>query len=237
MLLAVAGLVLVVMAILALRAGYMFLSIKIFRDQWIKENQQPADPNTLVIVAMGDSTVQGIGAFMRSGSFVSQVASRVSQSQQKPVQIYNFSVSGAESGDVLKNQIPQLQKLNYVDAVIIAVGPNDITHKKSLESFLENYEKITKLVPINKTVIATLPPMKPKDIHGQSSYQWGQALVETIAPKGVLVAPVFKEVNPRADDPRIYGGDFYHPSREGYRLWANAFVPQIEKIINKKPAL
>jgi lysophospholipase L1-like esterase len=142
-------------------------------------------------------------------------------------------VSGEESGNVLNPQIPQYEKLSRVDAIIVAVGPNDITHKKSLESFLQNYEQILKKLPAEKTVIASLPPMGPKDTKGRSSQYWGDALKPIAAKYNVAVAPVFDKVNPRANDFRIYGGDFYHPGEAGYKLWADAFEQPLLKILDQ----
>ena len=218
-------------AVLIVRAGYVLYSVGSFKSQWLHESARPVVDDSIVIAALGDSTVQGIGALSKSDGFVSQVSKRVAAKTGKKVQIFNYSVSGADSGEVLKGQIPELKKLARYDAVLVAVGPNDITHKNSLEDFLKNYESILQQLPPEKTVIASLPPMGPKDIKGRSSYDWGQALKPVAAKYNVAVAPVFDHVKPRANDFRIYGGDFYHPSKAGYKLWADAFEAPVLSIV------
>lgn len=220
--------------VLLTRAIYTFTSIGLFRGAWQKANAQQAENDSFIIVALGDSTVQGIGGLRISDSFINQVAVRITSDTGKAVKIINLSVSGADSGQLLETQLSEFKKLKRSDAVVVAVGPNDITHKKSLESFLKNYETLLSQLPAEKTVIASLPPMGPKDTKGRSSYEWGQALKSVAKKYNVAIAPVFDKVKPRANDFRTYGGDFYHPSRAGYKLWADAFTPEVEKILKIK---
>lgn len=231
-LLTLALLVALFILFLVLRAGYVLYSVGNFKNSWNKNNTQAIEPGSIVIATLGDSTVQGIGALKKEDSFIGQVATRISAKTGKKVQIYNFSVTGAESGEVLRNQLPKLKNLSRIDAVILAVGPNDITHKKPLEDFLKNYEVMLNQLPAEKTVIANLPPMGPKDAKGRSSYEWGQALKPLVKKYSVRVALVYENVNPRANDFTTYGGDFYHPSKAGYKLWADAFEKPLLDIVS-----
>lgn len=226
-----AGIIALFIVLLAVRAVHTLYSVDSYKKAWQAEAELPIKKDALVVAALGDSTVQGVGALGRSGSFISQVSDRSSISLGKEVQVYNFSVSGAESGETYESQIPQLKSLQRVDAVVIAVGPNDLVHKKTLKSFLESYELILKNVPIKKTVIAELPPMGPKSIEGQSSYQWTEELRKLAKKYDVRVAPVYEAIKPRANDFRTYGGDFFHPSSTGYGLWANAFEEPLTDIL------
>lgn len=229
----IAGLIVAVLLLLIARAVFVLTSVNSFKKAWSAESNAQIKDDAIVIAALGDSTVQGVGGFSKNDGFVGQVANRISKKSGKTVQIFNYSVSGADSEQVLQTQVAQFKKLKRVDAVIVAMGPNDITHKKSLESFLENYHTLLSELPTEKTVIASLPPMGPKDTKGRSSYEWGQALKPVAAQYNVAVAPVFDKVNPRANDFRTYGGDFYHPSKAGYRLWADAFEEPLLKILNQ----
>lgn len=220
----------VIIAIIALRALYVYASIPVFKWYWQHSLEAPITHGDIVVAALGDSTVQGIGALTPSRGFVGQVVGQLDQ--RSDVKIYNFSRSGAESGEVLKDQLPNLLQLKRVDAVIVAVGPNDITHKKSLDSFLSNYEQILDALPTIKVVVASLPPMGPTDIDGRSSYEWGLELSKLAVERSVRVAPVFERVNERVNDPRTYAGDFYHPSGAGYSLWAEAFKKPLQHVLD-----
>jgi acyl-CoA thioesterase I len=222
----------VVVLILAIRALYVLGSIPFFKRSWDNGNAKAASSKQIVLVALGDSTAQGIGALTPSQSFVSRVAKRISEQQKKPVKIYNFSTSGVESGDILKNQLPKLKKLPRYDAVMIATGPNNITHKKTLKDFSSDIASTLSQLPADKTVISNLPPMGPKDSLGNTSYDWGRAVMVVAQQKNVRVAPVYEHVQTRVSDPRTYAGDFYHPSGAGYKLWADAFTPEVEKILS-----
>lgn len=227
----IAGIIALIIVLLIARAVHTLYSVGSYRKAWQTESKLPIRDDVYVVAALGDSTVQGVGALHRSGSFIRQTTDRVSHSLGKDIQIYNFSVSGAESGEAVDVQLPQLKALERVDAVVIAVGPNDLVHKKSLESFLKSYETLLQNVPIEKTVIADLPPMGPKDDQGRTSYEWGQELIALAEKYGVRVAPVHDNIKPRAHDFRTYGGDFFHPSTTGYTLWANAFEKPLEEIL------
>lgn len=227
----VAAVIALFILLLIARAVHTLYTVGSYKKAWQAETTLPIEKDTLVVAALGDSTVQGVGALRRSESFISQATDRVSGSLGKQVQIYNFSVSGAESGETADVQLPQLKALERVDAVVIAVGPNDLVHKKSLESFLKSYEVILQNVPTEKTVIGDFPPMGPKDNEGRSSYEWGQALRKLAKKYNVRVAPVYDNIKPRANDYRTYGGDFFHPSGTGYALWANAFEQPLKAIL------
>lgn len=214
-----------------LRGAYVYASIPIYKWYWQQNLDRPVQKNDVVVVALGDSTVQGLGAILPQKGFVGKVTKRMDQS--KDISIYNYSRSGAKSAEVLDNQVPQALKLDRIDAVIIAVGPNDITHKISLEQFIDNYKNIVKQFPSDKIVVATLPPMGPRDIDGQSSYDWGLQVKELARTSDIRIAPVFDRVNARVNDPRIYAGDFYHPSTAGYTLWADAFEAPLQVILNQ----
>lgn len=225
--------VLAIIGFFILRALYVYASIPVFARSWNKANAKPVDSNSIVIVALGDSTVQGLGALTPQLGFVGRVADQVSQQTGKSVQVHNFSRSGAESGEVVKDQLPKIKKLSRYDVVLVAVGPNDITHKKSLKDFEENTNKIIAELPAQKIVISNMPPMQPKDIDGNTSYIWGTKIMEIAKAKGVKTAPVYERVQTRVNDKRIYAGDFYHPSGAGYKLWTEAFTPEVLDIVQK----
>ena len=225
----------VFIALLIARAVHTLYSVSSYKKSWQIESKAPIRKDALVVVGLGDSTVQGVGALRRSDSFIFQVSERAARDLKKDIQIYNFSVSGAESGEVLETQLPSVKKLSRIDAIVLAVGPNDLVHKKSIQSFLKSYESILKQLPTEKLIIAELPPMGPKGVEGKGSYAWTKQLRRLAKEYDVRVAPVYAAIEPRANDFRTYGGDFFHPSGTGYSLWANAFEqPLIEVLRSKK---
>lgn len=226
-------LILFIIVVLVIRALYVYVSVGIFRKSWERGNQQRVSEDSIVIVALGDSTVQGIGALRPQDGFVGNVARRVERQTGKKVQVYNFSKSGAESGEVLSEQLQKVKQLPRYDVALLAVGPNDITHKKSLKDFKSNLATILRTLDASKTVVSNFPPMDPKDSEGNSSYEWGEAAQRIAQSNGARVAKVYQNVKPRNNDPRIFAGDFYHPSGTGYQLWANAFTPEVLKVLNK----
>lgn len=229
----IALIILAVLALLGLRALYTLYTVSSFKNGWDKQNNKPISENSLIVGAIGDSTVQGVGALVRNGGFVPQTVSRVEKKIGQKIQVYNYSVSGSDSGEI-QSQIDKIRSLPKIDAVIIAVGPNDITHGRSLEQFIESYEKMLDSLTKDKVVAANLPPMKPVDTNGDNSAHWNRSLETLLRSQSVSLANVYSKVLPRNNDPLIYGGDFYHPSSTGYKLWADAFEEPLTKILSRQ---
>jgi len=208
--------------VLALAAYGLFVltSVNRFATYWAGQNQQSLDENSYTLVALGDSTAQGIGATSPQKGFVGQVAKKLSA--DKPVQIYNYSKSGAVAADVV-GQVSGNDKISRADAIIIAVGPNDMTQNVSKANYLKNYQQILAKLPAEKVVIATIPPLERSSISDATVQEWNQDLEKLAAKNKVKVAQVYQAIKPRSRDPRIYSIDLFHPSNIGYGLWAEAF--------------
>ena len=215
---------------LVVYAAVVFTSVARYAKYWQASNQEPVADKVLVVVALGDSTVQGIGATSPRKGFVGQVASRLAKETGRPVQVYNYSKTGAEAGEVLAEQLGKPDVIKRADLVLVAVGPNDLNHDVWLGDYLKNYQNILNKLPKDKVVIASIPPMARSKIGGNTVEEWNRGLSKLAAKNKVRVAPVYEAIKPHAYDPRIYSVDLFHPSNHGYSLWAKAFYGQVEAL-------
>lgn len=138
-------------------------SVARYRAYW---SVPRSEPGGLLYVALGDSTAQGIGAREPDRGYVSLIAARLRAATGRPVQVLNFSRSGARAHDVLVEQLPRLAGLSP-DLVTVAVGGNDITQ----------YDKARFRADI-EALIAGLPPASvvgdvPWFMHGGTGAQVG----------------------------------------------------------------
>jgi lysophospholipase L1-like esterase len=85
------------------------------------------DGAVLRLVALGDSTVAGVGAPTMEDSLAVQVARRVADQLGRPVDVLGYGVSGARTDDVLRDQVPAVDG-TQPDVVLVVVGANDVTH-------------------------------------------------------------------------------------------------------------
>lgn len=222
-----------VVAALAAYGLFVLTSVERFAKQWDAQNQQAVDASSVVLVALGDSTVQGIGATSTYKGFVGQLTKKVSADQDQPVQVYNFSKSGAVAKYVLEQQLAN-DKLSQADVILIAVGSNDITRSVNKEEYLQNYQKVLNALPRDKVVIATIPPLVRSQINDDRVNEWNDGLRQLAAKNKVKVADVYRAIKPREYDPRIYSIDLFHPSNIGYGLWAEAFYPPVTEILSAR---
>lgn len=221
----------VLIVVLVVYGIFVLTSVNRFASFWAAQNEKPQNGN-ITIVALGDSTVQGVGATSPYKGFVGQLARKVGQG--KPVQVYNYSKSGATARDVVQNQLSYKEQFTQADVIVVAVGPNDATRGVSNDDYLQNYRKILDALPAKKVVIATIPPLERSSVSDATVQEWNAALTELAAEKKVRVAEVYQAIKPRSRDPRIYSIDLFHPSNIGYGLWAGAFYQPVSEVLNSK---
>jgi lysophospholipase L1-like esterase len=223
----VIGFVLLAAVITAILAGlFLWTSIGRFANYWNAQNQVPLDKEAYTIVALGDSTAQGVGATSPHKGFVGQIASRVEKDQDQRVQIYNYSKSGAVAGDVVRDQL-STKYLSDADVILVAVGPNDINKGVSKDEYLASYQKILDGLPKSRVVIATIPPLVRLRVSNAVVQDWNKDLAALAEKNGVRVAPVYNAIHPQQYNPLIYAIDLFHPSNIGYGRWADAFYSQL----------
>jgi acyl-CoA thioesterase-1 len=182
-------------------------------------------------VALGDSTVEGVGASRPEHTYVSRLHARL-QAVFPAARVANLGVGGATSEDVRVGQLPRVLEL-APHLVTLSVGPNDVTKRVPLERFQDNVEAI--LTALHQrtaaVVVVSLMPdlaVTPRfaasdaratvaraaiafnDALARRARAWGAEIVDLHGPSRVEV--------PRR--PELVGSDGYHPSDAGYARWA-----------------
>jgi lysophospholipase L1-like esterase len=192
----------------------------------------PADRNAeLVYVALGDSTVEGIGASTAGRNYVGRLDARLRERYPR-TRTVNLGVGGATSYDVLDGQLadaiarkPQL--------VTLSIGPNDITGKVPVEAYAQNLDEILgRLIRETEAVIVVnlLPDLavtprfrghKNAERVGRLSAEFNEVVARTAERHGALVVDLYgasrREV---PGHPELLAADGYHPSDLGYARWA-----------------
>jgi len=208
-----------------------------------RERALPAGLDTpLRYVALGDSTVEGVGATARELNYVSRLHARL-RARYPASELANLGVAGATSADVVRGQLDAaIARAPHL--VTLSIGPNDITQRVPVEAYERNLETIFGRLRggTDAVIVASLLPdlgitprfrdTPERDDVARASVAFNDALRRRAAAHGVtlvdLWAPSRAEV-PR--DPALVAGDGYHPSDAGYARWAELTWAAIAPLI------
>lgn len=195
--------------------------------------------NPIVYVALGDSTGAGVGAV--NGGYVARLYKRI-LAERPSSQLANFCVSGATTGDVLRGQLDNGVAKNP-QLVTVGIGINDVSHGVRLEQFTKNYERIlTTLKQKTKAqiVVSNIPdvstarvvPVYLRGKYHQQIVTFNQRLEEIANRYGVTIFDIFSiTTRELPKHPEYFSRDGFHPSDEGYEMWAVQMWPVIERVL------
>lgn len=217
----VLALVVVLTAVWGLRLWHLRGEVAADRSYWSRVASQPARPNALRYVALGDSAAQAIGASNPQHAYVSLIAARLQATTGRPVRIINISRSGARVDDVLRDQVPQLAGL-HPDFITVDVGGNDVRHYRAAD-WTSGAGALCAKVPAGRSIVAGVPWF----MHGYWENDARQAravLVRDCGQDSVAVAPLAasSESHGWVGMFTLYAADWFHPNNRGHRLWADA---------------
>jgi acyl-CoA thioesterase-1 len=200
----------------------------------------PAERGAAILyVALGDSTVEGVGATSRSRNYVSRLHERL-RSVYPSARVTNLGVAGATSVDVRARQVDRAIELRP-DLVTLTIGPNDITTQVPLAAYEQNLETIlgrlrretTAVVVVNLIPDLAVTPRFRQSQHretvGRLTIAFNDALGRTSRAHGAELVDLYaasqREVPLR---PELMSADGYHPSDAGYARWAELVWAGVE---------
>lgn len=205
------------------------------------EGQNSVKTGPIVYVALGDSTGSGVGA--RNGGYVARLFNRMVERRPES-KLVNLCVSGSTTADVLRGQLERGVAANP-DLVTLGIGINDIGHGLTLEQFARNYEQIlsmlkektrAEIVVTNIPDISSAPriPGSMRSEYQQQIIQFNKRLEEIAARHGATIFNVYTITTQELPShPEYFSSDGFHPSDEGYELWAQQMWPTLARVIGE----
>ena len=192
----------------------------------------PADPGAEVVyVALGDSTVEGVGASTARNNYVGQLDARL-RDRYARTRTVNLGVAGATSLDVLDAQVARAIALTP-HLVTLSIGPNDITARVPRATYARNLDTIlARLAGETPAVIvvnllpdlAITPRFRNRDsapLVGRLSVEFNGVVARTARRHGALVVDLYRASRREVPaHPELLAADGYHPSDLGYARWA-----------------
>lgn len=184
----------------------------------------------LNLLAIGESTVAGVGAKTHSEALTGQFAKHLSHMTSKSVQWHALGTSGITIKRTLQELVPNLpsEKMNVI---LVALGANDVFGLSSPRKFRRNLTMLLKVLrekyPDAQIFVANVPmvrdfialPNPLRYILSRLAKLHHFNAMELISNLENVV--YFDDVKKVDDD---FFSDGIHPSPKGYDLWSKAMV-------------
>lgn len=193
---------------------------------WRDRMDKPVPNNAIRMVALGDSSVEAIGADRPMDGYVGRIADYVAMRTGRPVHIANVS-TGGKAGDIISDELPKVD-LTTADLVVIA-DSNDMQQRVPLDQYRADLTTLLEKVPAERTVLSDLPIFP-----GAAPYR--HVLHEVADAHGVIwadFASVFNGEGRRLD---IFSWLPPHLNSRGYYYWFKAFQPKVDVVISRLEA-
>jgi lysophospholipase L1-like esterase len=197
---------------------------------------EPGAP-PLRLVILGDSTGAGVGVTRTLDTVGAALARRLAGAGRR-VRLAGVAIAGSGSGDLG----PQVSRalLGRPDVAVLLVGTTDATRGTSLGAVRQNLgDAVRRLRSAGvAVVVGTCPDLGASRAFRQplrSVVAWrgrrvGAASAATTLDAGGVPVDLATETGPvfRAD-PGTYCADGFHPSADGYRLYAEALLGPVSE--------
>ena len=205
-----------------------------YQAYWNKYNQKPAENQEILYIALGDSTAQGIGASSPKKGYVSLIAEKLERETGRPVRTINLSKSGARIDDVIKYQLPAMQKYKPNEKTIITVqiGANNMVNYDA-RKFRRDMEEFLAALP-KDTYVSDVPYFGGTRFKNtQGNVDNANNIIYELAEKYDIKTIDLHDRIKNNSGLLTHAPDIFHPSNKGYREnWAPAFLDRI--LVEKK---
>jgi lysophospholipase L1-like esterase len=199
----------------------------------------PVGAPPLRLVLLGDSAALGVGVERSADTVGGQLARLLSEgvagAPHRQVFLSSVGVSGSRSAD-LATQVARALVGEPPDVAVILIGANDVTTLRPPgESAAYVASAVRRLRDAGvEVVVGTCPDLgavralaRPlRQITGWMGRRTARAQAWAVREAGGRIVDLAAETGPvfRAD-PGTLSDDGYHPSADGYRVWAHALLP------------
>jgi lysophospholipase L1-like esterase len=195
---------------------------------WRKQREKTGE---LLYVAIGDSAAQGIGASRPHRSYSGVIARHIRERTGRTVRVVNLGISGATVRIAIDRQLPRLAKLQP-DILTVSIGANDIAAFDPAR-FERDIRELLAALP-GHAIVADLPTFYflPAEKRVTAA---NRILREQSGERGLTVVPLHARMKRQGlwGVTTQFAGDLFHPNDRGYRVWASAFVPAVDRRLDE----
>jgi lysophospholipase L1-like esterase len=227
-------------------------SLLVSRREFLSADTAPAIAGTygrafappLRLAVLGDSTAAGVGVTRVEDSVAGRLASAVADTGRF-VTLDGLGVSGSRAADLA----PQVSRalVHPPDVAVILIGANDATHLTRLDAVRHDVRAaVARLRAAGvRVVVGSCPDMGSstaflhplREVVAAQGRRVGAAARDAARAAGAAVVDIGAETGPafRRDPARYLSSDRFHPSAEGYALWAAALADEVRAASDSVP--
>jgi lysophospholipase L1-like esterase len=209
----------------------------------LRTSMGPSSAPLLRLVLLGDSAALGVGVEWLADTVGGQLAQLLAEGSpgvpERHVQLSSVGVAGSRSTD-LATQVARALLGDRPDVAVVLIGANDATALRrpaEAAAYLgaavrrlrqAGVEVVVGTCPDLGAVRAIAPPLR--QVTGWLGRRMARAQAEAVSEAGGMVVDLGEETGAvfRADA-GTYSYDGYHPSADGYRVWAHALYPAVAR--------
>ena len=182
------------------------------------------------LLAVGESTVAGVGAKTHNEALTGQFAKHLSQKLDKSVRWHAFGTSGITIERTLRELVPNFPS-EKMDVIVVALGANDVFGLSSPHKFRRNLKTLLEVLrekyPDAKIFVANVPMVRdfialPNPLRYVLSRLAKLHHFNAIDLISKLENVFYFDDVKRVEDD--FFSDGIHPSPKGYDLWSKAMV-------------
>jgi lysophospholipase L1-like esterase len=214
-----------VLGLVAVQARRLRLATTMEQDHaayWRRRRRSPGD---VLLVALGDSLAQGLGAVHPERSWAGRLADAIEARDGVRVRVVNLGVVGACVADVLAEQLPVAPLTGPATVVALAIGTNDAAQDVAPEDFRRDLDAVCAALPAG-ALVADVPDLQ------RGAPQRHAERLAAVAREVVAAHPALRPVALEAATHRMrlweVGPDLAHPNGRGYRRYGRAFVEALD---------
>lgn len=194
--------------------------------------------NTLHLLAIGESTIAGVGVDFHKNGFTGALANTLSIELQSNINWRVYARSGYTVQKVCKKIIPKIEE-KTTDLIVIGMGGNDAFTLNSPKKWMLAIEELIHLIqikfPETPLFFANMPPIKEfpaftkpiKFVIGNLVELLGERLHIVVKSKPnvfcnnevITLNTWSKKHNLPTNNSKIYFSDGVHPSELTYKIW------------------
>jgi lysophospholipase L1-like esterase len=197
----------------------------------------------LRLVLLGDSTALGVGVERVSETVGGQLAQLVTETPgNRRVELSSVAVARSRSAD-LGTQVARALVGHRPDVAVILIGGNDAIHFGAIDEAAEHLGAAVRRLRSAgvSVVVGTCPdlgaarafPPPLRHLVGLQGRRLARAQASAVrAADGESVDLASQTGAVFRADAGTYCSDGYHPSADGYRVWAHALLPAVTEAAN-----
>ncbi len=194
----------------------------------------------LIYVALGDSLTSGVGVDDYQESFPALIAQKIISADKSQITLKDFSYPGYKTNDLINNLLPQAIAVQP-DIVTLLIGVNDIHNQVSAGDFENNYRTILNRLTKEtkaKIYLVSLPFIgsesllyPPYNVYfDHETVRFNEIIKQLAGDYQLKYIDIYTPtVSTFKKDGAHYSRDLFHPSAEGYRLWAQIIYDHLDR--------